>query len=627
MEKELLFLEPVFKETIWGGKKLGERFGYAIPSGRTGECWAIGAHPHGDCQVLRGTWQGARLSQLWKDHPELFGNTDGRLGDQFPLLVKLIDAREDLSIQVHPDDTYAARQEKGALGKTECWYILDCEPGASIIIGHHARDQKELQEMVEGERWDELLRQVPVEKGDFFQIDPGCVHAIKGGILLLETQQSSDITYRLYDYGRLWNGSLRQLHLAQCMDVVRAPFVPPADQRKRLGTEVVDKEHLVTCSCYTVEKYQVHGSWRHRFTGAFVNVTVIEGEGTIDQIPIQKGMSFIIPAGYKICCLEGELSLICSWVPEPGTDPVPSVDPALGTSPVPVVDPALGTVPAAALRSATGPVPGDDHECPGSCISLEAIDWMGRVKAGDTDPDQAILAFEDVYEEGDQIRIRVPQTDRHYVIRIDGAMEEALVYMTRKELLYRIPFGEKKKSYGTQPFGGDRHYCSVRPAEEDEVRRRRNLAQNVMDQHGDHGCFPHASANVETRGESVFAARNAIDGILANRSHGSWPYSSWGINRQKDAWLLLDFGRPVDIDEIVLWTRADFPHDNWWEQARLQFSDGSEELIRMEKSRKPHRFAIVKKAITWIRLADLVQSEDPSPFPALTQIQVFGRDI
>ena len=147
-----------------------------------------------------------------------------------------------------------------------------------------------------------------------------------------------------------------------------------------------------------------------------------------------------------------------------------------------------------------------------------------------------------------------------------------------------------------------------------------------MDQHGDRGCYPHASANVETRGESVFAARNAIDGVLANRSHGSWPYESWGINKRQDAQMLLEFGRPVDIDRIVLWTRADFPHDNWWVEAELLFSDGTREIVKMEKSRKPHGFQMEKKNITWIRLGNLIQSDDPSPFPALTQLEVYGRE-
>ena len=144
-----------------------------------------------------------------------------------------------------------------------------------------------------------------------------------------------------------------------------------------------------------------------------------------------------------------------------------------------------------------------------------------------------------------------------------------------------------------------------------------------MDQHGDLGCYPHAFANVETRGESVFAARNAIDGVLANKSHGPWPFESWGINMQDDAEITLDFGRPVDFDQIVLYTRADFPHDNWWVKATLVFSDGTQEVVDMVKSAEPHRFSIEKKQITWIKLSKQIKADDQTPNPALSQIEVY----
>lgn len=581
---ELLFLEPVFKEAVWGGRKLRESFGYDIPSDATGECWAVSAHPNGDCRISSGACKGAYLSELWRERPELFGNGDKHLGEEFPLLVKIIDARSDLSIQVHPDDAYARVHEKGSLGKTECWYILDCEPGASIVIGHHAKSREEAAKMIEEKEWASFIREIPVKKGDFFQINPGCIHAIKGGTLILETQQSSDITYRVYDYDRIWNGSRRELHIEQSLDVTAAPFVPAVDQRRRQETEAVDKEHLETCSYYTVELYQVHGTWYHKFPGAFVNVSVLEGEGTVDGVQIRKGMHFIIPSGYGICRMEGTFTLICSWAPQ----------------------------------QERGIRPG--------FMALEIRDWMGRVKAAEEDPEQVVLAFQDVYEEGDTVKLTVPDTEKHYVVRIDDAMDEALVYMTKKELTFHIPFGEKKESYNKEAFAGRRHYLTCRPAGDYEVHSYRNLAKNVMDQHGDSGCYPHGSANVETRGESVFAARNAIDGVTANRGHGSWPYTSWGINRNPDAEFLLEFGRPVDFDRIVLWTRADFPHDNWWVEARLQFSDGTEEQLKMEKSVKPHVFSVARRGITWIKLGKLIQAADPSPFPALTQIEVYGSE-
>ena len=202
---------------IWGGERLGTDWPYQIPGEGTGECWAVSAHPNGDCTIKEGIYAGKTLSQLWEEEPALFGNTGL---DRFPLLTKIIDAKTDLSIQVHPDDTYAKAHENGSLGKTECWYILDCEEDSALVIGHNAKDKEELTAMIREGRWNAFIRELPVKKGDFIQIDPGTVHAIKGGIMLLETQQNSDITYRVYDYDRLTEGKPRQLHVEQSIDVI-----------------------------------------------------------------------------------------------------------------------------------------------------------------------------------------------------------------------------------------------------------------------------------------------------------------------------------------------------------------------------------------------------------------------
>nr|WP_288828611.1 carbohydrate-binding protein [uncultured Clostridium sp.] len=259
-------------------------------------------------------------------------------------------------------------------------------------------------------------------------------------------------------------------------------------------------------------------------------------------------------------------------------------------------------------------------------VSIAVKGSDNTIKASASGEDQAVLVYEGGYEEGDAIVCKTDQKSGHYVIRIDDCMDESFVYLTKQEVIFTIPFGDKKVSYNPKAFTGERHYLTIRKAAAGETEQYRNLAVNVMDQHGDTGCFPHAFANVETRGEAVFAARNAIDGILANESHGEWPYESWGINRQDDAEITLDFGREVDFDQIVLYTRADFPHDNWWVEAAITFSDGSREVVKMEKSVKPHVFTLKKKNITWLKLSDLIKADDPSPFPALTQIQVYGKD-
>ena len=131
----LLFLSPIFKKTIWGGSQLETKYGFSCDSG-TGECWSVSAHDHGMCTVENGEYKGMTLKEIWTQYPQLFGNESGKYGKQYPLLVKIIDAKENLSIQVHPDDNYAREHEKGSLGKMECWYILDCKKDASIIIGH-----------------------------------------------------------------------------------------------------------------------------------------------------------------------------------------------------------------------------------------------------------------------------------------------------------------------------------------------------------------------------------------------------------------------------------------------------------------------------------------------------------
>ena len=307
---ELLWLTPVFKETIWGGNRLHSNFQYDIPSDHTGECWAISAHQNGDCQISCGSYQGKTLSWLWKKHPELFGNHSGN--HRFPLLVKLIDAKEDLSIQVHPDDAYARIHEHGSLGKTECWYILDCDENATIVIGHHAKNQKEVEHMIRNGQWNDFIRVIPIRKGDFFQIDPGCLHAIKGGTLLLEIQENSDITYRVYDYDRLSDGKPRQLHIEQSIAVIKAPFQETAADMVRETLEGAEYTRLIQCPYYCVDKYDVTGEFTREFPAPFINVSILDGTGSINGVPLKKGDHFIIPYEYGVCHFFGNFSMICS---------------------------------------------------------------------------------------------------------------------------------------------------------------------------------------------------------------------------------------------------------------------------------------------------------------------------
>ena len=313
-----LFMEPVFSHTVWGGSHLSAEYGYSEPGDDVGECWGIAALPEGDVRVRGGEYAGRNLSQLYTDEPSLFyggAQADNR-PDRFPLLIKLIDARDDLSIQVHPDDAYAAVHESGSLGKTECWYITDCDEGASLVVGHNAMTRQELYDMIDSGRFKELIREVPVSAGDFIFIPPGTVHAIKGGIRLLETQQSSNITYRVYDYDRRWNGQPRKLHIEQSKEVITVPAQPveqsivhelPDDGRS-------DARELVSCDYFTVRRLRLHEGMPIRLTvgDVFVLVTVIEGEGQIASDHVRKGDHILLPAGSGEVVCSGSVTAISS---------------------------------------------------------------------------------------------------------------------------------------------------------------------------------------------------------------------------------------------------------------------------------------------------------------------------
>lgn len=312
MKKEILRLQPVFKQMIWGGERLGSEWHYAVGGEHTGECWGICAHENGDSIVTEGTYRGKALSQLWKEEPELFGNVDS---DRFPLLIKIIDAKADLSIQVHPNDAYAKVHENGSLGKTECWYILDAPEDGSLVIGHNAQTKDELEDMIKNGRWNDFIQEVPVKKGDFIQIEPGTVHAIKGGILLLETQQNSDITYRVYDYDRLSNGKPRELHVDKSLDVITVPARPLSDCMISVGELAKNQLNLLmSCDCYKVWKLDVDGCCSFMQTEPFLNMSIIAGEGTLNGAPVKKGDHFIIPNGFGDVVIEGTLEAIVSTV-------------------------------------------------------------------------------------------------------------------------------------------------------------------------------------------------------------------------------------------------------------------------------------------------------------------------
>ena len=309
---EILFLNPVFTHNIWGGTRLRDDFGYDIEGDDIGECWGVAAHQNGDATIREGQFEGKKLSELWKEEPELFGNV---MIDRFPLLIKIIDAKADLSIQVHPDDAYAKVNENGSFGKTECWYIIDCQENASLVIGHNAKTKEELSDMIHQGRWKEFIREIPVKKGDFIQIDPGTVHAIKGGLMILETQQNSDITYRVYDYDRLSNGKPRELHVDKSIDVITVPAKSVKDSVKSAeGLPKNQLNELYSCQYYKVFKLDLDGKMEFEQNYPFLIMSVLEGDALLNGQHIKKGDHFILPNGYGKVELQGKLEIVASTI-------------------------------------------------------------------------------------------------------------------------------------------------------------------------------------------------------------------------------------------------------------------------------------------------------------------------
>ncbi|MRH44374.1 mannose-6-phosphate isomerase, class I [Aquibacillus halophilus] len=316
MYNEPIFLKPVFQERIWGGQKLQEEFNYDIPNNRTGEAWVISAHPNGPSTIENGVLSGETLADAWSNHGELF-NKSSSDDEEYPLLVKILDANDDLSVQVHPDDTYAREVEGHPYGKTECWYVLSAEEGAEIVFGHHALSHQEFKHMVDKSEWDKLLRRVKVKAGDFVYVPSGTIHAIGKGIVILETQQSSDITYRVYDYERRDSkGNTRELHLNQAIEVTTAPHQEPIIKHGQETSGGLTSKRLVEETYFTVYHWNLNGEIKQQLTSDFLQVSIIEGNAEMKvngrTFAIKKGDHFILPATIHDYSLSGQAEFIVS---------------------------------------------------------------------------------------------------------------------------------------------------------------------------------------------------------------------------------------------------------------------------------------------------------------------------
>lgn len=231
------------------------------------------------------------------------------------------------------------------------------------------------------------------------------------------------------------------------------------------------------------------------------------------------------------------------------------------------------------------------------------------------------------YDPGDLIVLTASGSGVFLVVSFDSTLPPTLIYLTGGQMIYPIPFGQLRDAHSPTSFTGGRHRILARIARPEEISGRRNLALNPHDMPMVTTGFPHATANVETRNEAVFFARNAIDGETLNTDHGKWPFSSWGINCDENAALTIHFGKMVKVDQAIIHLRADFPHDAWWSSAQLCFSNGFEWGVTFEKTGNGQSFAFPEQIVEWVRFERLVKADDPSLYPALTQIQLWGTHV
>lgn len=316
-------LEPVCKDYLWGGTRLRDEWGLGGGMPRVAESWSLSAHPDGDGRILNGPCAGMTLSSSLRRLPQL-APPDA----PFPLMVKLIDAALPLSIQVHPDDAYAAQHHGEERGKTEMWYVLDRTPGAFVYLGfRHRVSRREAGLRARDGTLPEVLRRVEVRPGEALFIPAGTVHAIGGGILLAEVQQSSNLTYRLFDYGRLGaDGRPRPLHVERALDVARpAPADPtPPGALPWQALTGGRLRVLADCPAFRSGVLKLEGACTIPAQRRFLSLLCLAGEAALSgegaSLAMSRGTSLLVPAGGGACRLEGDAELLLTSTGGGGSD-------------------------------------------------------------------------------------------------------------------------------------------------------------------------------------------------------------------------------------------------------------------------------------------------------------------
>jgi len=302
----VLFFKPIARPAIWGHSLVKDYFGYDdFPLG-IGQSWSFSAQEGASTICLSEPYKGQTLLDLWKNHQELFGHP----GEIFPVIISLVGPEDDLSIQVHPDDQHA--QKVGyPCGKNEAWYFIEAQEGANIVYGHHAKDEADLRRYIKEDKWDDLIRHLDVHSGDFVYLPAGLLHALRKGSIVYEIQQSTDITYRFYDYHRKdEQGHERELHLEQAIDCLS---YNPQDMKNDIHPIVTDLNNCqqtvyISNDSFTVTKLKITGKFDYECEN-YQLATLVKGAGKVDNNDIKVGDNFLIPMKTKVH-FDGQMTIM-----------------------------------------------------------------------------------------------------------------------------------------------------------------------------------------------------------------------------------------------------------------------------------------------------------------------------
>lgn len=320
--EEPFLLQPAYKDYLWGGTRLIEKYGINAPT-PLAEAWECSTHQDGYSVIASGMLKGRTLAEVLREQPQLLGTRYAHLG-ALPILIKLIDAKKDLSVQVHPGDNYAVTHEQGERGKTEMWYVLEADSNASLVYGfNHDMSLERLQQSLQQGTVERYLQRLPVRANDVYFIPAGLVHALGAGVVVAEIQESSDLTYRLYDYNRTdKNGQKRQLHVAKALAVANRqkssrPRQPVRILRYAPGSA---RELLCCCQYFVVERLLINTARSAGVVGiaapleSFLVLLCIDGGGELlfdgGALVFAKGSCIFVPAGMRGLRLQGRMTIL-----------------------------------------------------------------------------------------------------------------------------------------------------------------------------------------------------------------------------------------------------------------------------------------------------------------------------